>query len=78
MATFGLLALAFGPFIALFGWIFKMDSGSKPQQRRGISSGRLTTRDIAKNKRAQAIKDWMEQERQMRKKRKDDWSNSIL
>ena len=72
MATLGLLGLAFGPFIAMFGWIFKFGTDSRPQKRQGISSRRLTTRDIAKNKRAQAIKDWLEYEKRMQQDARDN------
>ena len=65
MATFALLAITIAPFVALFGWIFKIGTSKPSQKWRGRSSGRLTTRDIAKNKRAQAVKDWLAHEKRM-------------
>jgi hypothetical protein len=72
MATFGLLALTLGPCLAFCGWVFKIGTGKPSEKRQGLSSGRLSARDIPKNKRAQAVKDWLAHEKRMQQHAKEN------
>jgi hypothetical protein len=77
MATFGLLALTFGPCIAVCAWLLNQGKLTKEERRRASLKSQdytdrfFTMAEIPVNKRAERVKAFLAHQAQMRQYAKD-------